>query len=253
VISFVQHLLTSIGSNSDESIESGKKPDIIGLVDIFARLMNQSIYWADFSRSEFLYVSSHPLFLCGHSAEEVQKMGFSYYEKIIAPEDIPIIMNINENGFKFFNTKLPVEWRKNCYLSCDFRIRKEDGSLVLVKQKLIPLQLSSDHKLISTLCLVSPSHAAGPGNAVIQNLSEPLQYKFNSETRRFYLRNPDLLTPREKEVLFLSGKGDSNSMISVKLNISVSTVKQHKHNIFRKLGVSNTSEAAYYAFSNRMI
>ncbi len=252
-MSFVMHLIDSVGSASSAGKESLGKPDPWKILDMFSRLMNQSIYVADFSRGEFLYVSEHPLFLCGHSAQEVKEMGFSFYEKIIAPEDMPVIMDVNENGFRFFNTKHPEDYREHCYLSVDFRIRQEDGSLVLISQRLVPLQLSDDNRIISTLCFVTPSHGSGPGNAVIQNLLEPFQYQFNALTRRFDLRNQNQLSGREKEVLSLCVKGDGNLAISKSLNISQSTVKQHKGNIFRKLGVSNTSEAVYYAISNRMV
>ena len=123
----------------------------------------------------------------------------------------------------------------------------------MVTQTMVPFQLSNENKLISTLCFVTPSFSPTAGNAVIQNLSEPLQYRFNPETRRFYLRYQDQLTPREKEILVRSGHGEPNSAISEELNISVSTVKQHKRNIFRKFEVSNTSEAIYYARNNRLI
>jgi len=252
-MSFVKHLIESVGSASSAGNESRGKPDPWKILDIFSRLMNQSIYVADFSRGEFLYVSEHPLFLCGHSPDEVKEMGFSFYEKIIAPEDIPLVMDVNENGFRFFNTKHPEDYREHCYLSLDFRIRQEDGSLILISQRLVPLELSEDNRLISTLCFVTPSYASGPGNDVIQNLKEPLQYRFNTITRRMDIREQAQLSVREKEVLSLCVKGDANLTISERLNIAESTVKQHKRNIFRKLGVSNISEAVYYAISNRMV
>jgi DNA-binding CsgD family transcriptional regulator len=253
MMSFVQHLLTFIGSSSGEKIDFEDKSNVIAMLDTFSRFMNQSIYWVDFSNSEFLYISSHPLFLCGYTAEEAQKMGLSFYEKVIAPEDKSILMNISKPGFRFFNTELPVEWRRNCYLSCDFRLCCKDGNSVLVNQKLLPFQLSSEHKLLSSFGMITPSLATVPGNAFIQNLNEPLRYQFSSKRSWFYLSKQDQLTPREKEVLLLCEKGNSNSTISEKLKISIFTVKQHKRNIFRKLGVSNASEAAYYALCNRMI
>jgi len=251
--SFVQHLLASIGTSTGKKTKGRHEAGVIDMVDTFSRFLNQSIYWADFSRSKFLYISSHPLFLCGHTPEEIQKMGFSYYEKIIEPNDMRTIMVSNEIGFRFFNTQLPLDWRRNCYLAVDFRILQDDGSYIMVTQTMVPFQLSNENKLISTLCFVSPSLSPTAGNAVIQNLSEPMQYRFNPETRRFYLRYQDELTPREKEVLLRSGQGEPNSTIGEELNISVSTVKQHKRNIFRKLDVTNISEAIYYARYNRLI
>jgi two-component system nitrate/nitrite response regulator NarL len=54
------------------------------------------------------------------------------------------------------------------------------------------------------------------------------------------------LTPREREVLDLIGAGLSNQEIAVRLVIEVGTVKNHVHNILRKLDVSSRQDAAVY-------
>jgi DNA-binding NarL/FixJ family response regulator len=54
------------------------------------------------------------------------------------------------------------------------------------------------------------------------------------------------LTPREREVLDLIGEGLSNQEIAVRLVIEVGTVKNHVHNILRKLDVSSRQDAAVY-------
>lgn len=50
------------------------------------------------------------------------------------------------------------------------------------------------------------------------------------------------ISPREKEVMDLIFVGDSYQVISDKLSISLSTVKTHISNIFRKTGTSNKVE-----------
>ena len=55
------------------------------------------------------------------------------------------------------------------------------------------------------------------------------------------------LTVREKQILTLIAKGLSNRDISDHLFISESTVENHIHNIFRKLGVSKRIKAAICA------
>jgi DNA-binding NarL/FixJ family response regulator len=52
------------------------------------------------------------------------------------------------------------------------------------------------------------------------------------------------LTPREREVLSLIGKGLSNQEIADRLFIERGTVKNHLHNILKKLNASNRKEAA---------
>lgn len=55
------------------------------------------------------------------------------------------------------------------------------------------------------------------------------------------------LTPRENEILRLLIKGYSNQQIAAQLIISETTVKNHLAHIFKKLGVSNRTQAAYLA------
>jgi DNA-binding NarL/FixJ family response regulator len=54
------------------------------------------------------------------------------------------------------------------------------------------------------------------------------------------------LTPREREVLELIGEDCSNQEIADRLFIEVGTVKNHVHNILKKLDVSSRHEAAAY-------
>lgn len=55
------------------------------------------------------------------------------------------------------------------------------------------------------------------------------------------------LTPREHEVLELLAKGQSNQEIASALVIEVGTVKNHVHNIFRKLDIHERQHAAAIA------
>jgi len=50
------------------------------------------------------------------------------------------------------------------------------------------------------------------------------------------------ITPREREIIDLIGAGRTNQEIADSLFISLATVKDHNHNIFRKTGVRNRVE-----------
>ena len=56
----------------------------------------------------------------------------------------------------------------------------------------------------------------------------------------------EALTPRELQVARLVGEGLSNKEIASQLCIEVTTVKNHVHNILRKLDVSRRGQAAAY-------
>jgi len=56
-----------------------------------------------------------------------------------------------------------------------------------------------------------------------------------------------LLSAREREVLTLIARGDSNKVIARKLDIAETTVKIHVQHILRKLQLSSRVQAAVYA------
>lgn len=60
------------------------------------------------------------------------------------------------------------------------------------------------------------------------------------------------LTMREKEVLRLIARGNSNREIAASLQISEKTVKNHVTNILQKLHLSDRTQAALYAVRRRM-
>jgi DNA-binding NarL/FixJ family response regulator len=56
------------------------------------------------------------------------------------------------------------------------------------------------------------------------------------------LSGPDLLTPREAEVMELLQSGRSNAEIANALHVSIETVRTHARRIYRKLGVRTRRE-----------
>jgi DNA-binding NarL/FixJ family response regulator len=61
------------------------------------------------------------------------------------------------------------------------------------------------------------------------------------------------LTKREMEVLITVANGMSNKEIAANLHISERTVKNHRSNIFKKIGVSDRTQAAVFAIKNNLI
>ena len=63
----------------------------------------------------------------------------------------------------------------------------------------------------------------------------------------------NLLTNRELEVLIQVANGMFNKEIATNLNISERTVKNHISNIFKKIDVSDRTQAAVFAIKNNII
>ena len=65
--------------------------------------------------------------------------------------------------------------------------------------------------------------------------------------------NIDILTPKEKEVLALLAKGANNQEIADKLCVQDVTIKTHLNSIFKKLKVSNRTQAVLLAMEINLI
>lgn len=63
-----------------------------------------------------------------------------------------------------------------------------------------------------------------------------------SRIRQEYLRQLEMLSPRESEVMHLLADGRSLKEIAAEFGISVQTASKHRSNLFEKLGVSNEVE-----------
>jgi two-component system response regulator DegU len=92
------------------------------------------------------------------------------------------------------------------------------------------------------------------GQSYIQpNMTRELVKEFNRVTLHERDKNEENnLTSREIEVLGLIAEGMINKEIARQLYISEKTVKNHVSNIFKKLNVSDRTQAAIYAFKHNI-
>ncbi|MEG6585021.1 response regulator transcription factor [Dendrosporobacter sp. 1207_IL3150] len=81
------------------------------------------------------------------------------------------------------------------------------------------------------------------------NRREERKHAVNMHERR----KEERLTYREIEVLELICQGMSNQEIAQKLYLSEKTVKNHLTNIFRKINVTDRTQAVLYALKNKIV
>lgn len=91
------------------------------------------------------------------------------------------------------------------------------------------------------------------GESYIQPDLRPLLKKRLSERESSINENDDNLTKREIEVLKLLAEGLFNKEIAYTLSISEKTVKNHISNIFKKINVSDRTQAAVYAIKHNIV
>lgn len=91
------------------------------------------------------------------------------------------------------------------------------------------------------------------GESYIQSELVPLLKEKLENQDKDILTEDNLLTKREMEVLKLLTEGLFNKEIAYQLSISEKTVKNHVSNIFKKISVSDRTQAAVYAIKNNIV
>jgi DNA-binding NarL/FixJ family response regulator len=81
--------------------------------------------------------------------------------------------------------------------------------------------------------------------AVMRQFAAPVESSPSASAGKSRERSP--LSAREREIVALVAQGYKNKEMAEKMFISEQTVKNHLHNIFDKLGVSDRLELALYA------
>ncbi|MEO0727534.1 MAG: LuxR C-terminal-related transcriptional regulator [Bacteroidota bacterium] len=124
---------------------------------------------------------------------------------------------------------------------------------MLINQKLTPLFLTQDGKIWKGLCIVSLSGASHSGNVKIIKSGSNTIFTYDLENNCWRSDEKIELSAREVEILRLSVRGFTISEIAEQIFLSIDTIKFHRRNIFKKLEVSNISEAISSAVNNKLI
>ncbi|NLO70112.1 MAG: helix-turn-helix transcriptional regulator [Porphyromonadaceae bacterium] len=226
---------------------------IIEDIDAFARTTYKSIYLIDYYKQNLPYVSDNPLFLCGKSPEEVQKMGYHFFLDRTTREDLEMLLEVNRAGFEFAS-RLPDDEKMLYTIGYDFHIiHQVTGRKTLIYQQITPLRLTDEGKVWLALCTASVSSRANSGNVEIFTKKLGRYYTYNLKSGRWQEKEPTKLKPIEKDIIYLSAKGYTTQDIAEELFKSVDTIKFHRKNLFNILGVSNISEAINCAMNLKLI
>jgi DNA-binding NarL/FixJ family response regulator len=87
---------------------------------------------------------------------------------------------------------------------------------------------------------------------VIRRLAKRSTGNGTNTTRLGVRENAAVLSTREREIVMLVAQGFKNKEMAERMFISEQTVKNHLHNIFDKLGVSDRLELALFAIHHNL-
>ena len=166
--------------------------------------------------------------IVGYTEDEMKRMGFTFFEQVIHPEDIKhynkaitLLLSSEEKEYVNFLRLKP----------------KKSGNYISVKcccRIILPIELD---KPLHFICSFIP-----------KKVEEENDYPPNdSNDKNSFLEK---LSPRERKIADLLAKGKTDKQIAEHLNISHLTVKTHRFNIKKKCNAHSTPELIHFLLSN---
>jgi DNA-binding CsgD family transcriptional regulator len=217
----------------------------VNLLERIAVIENSSMTIFDMFQKKYVFIRSNFKDVLGYDEIRAAEDGSSYFFKRMHPKDVPLVIDTSAKGLEFINS-LPPENRQDYKTVFEHRLMDSTGQYIRFLQQETVLELD----LIGNVWLILILTDVCPNQLETKVFQRSLINVKTGKTTLF--SNDDIgsdagLSPREVEIIGLLGKGFFSKEIADRLFISVNTVNNHRQNIIRKMGVSNTSEAFSYA------
>ena len=179
---------------------------------------------------------------------------FGYKDKIfdvtnliglVHSEDLDEVYRLTKNAFDMiYNNSANIYTFK---YNITYRIKNKKNQYRRILRETTPILADKKGKLICTLSRCTDISQLGHQNEIkawitLTDRILPLSH-----------HPQNLLSQREKEVLYYLSKGYSSRKISEQIFISKLTVDKHRANMLRKTGVQNTSELIKFAIEKGII
>lgn len=228
----------------DYAVFEQKKPVLQNL----ATIGNSGVSVFDINKKDHIFYSPNFGILLGYDLSEIEKLGHSYLDEKIHPEDFIALM---QNGISVLNLffQFSEDEKLNYKLINEYRILNAENQYIRIIEQHQGLALSKTGKIWLNLSIIDIS----PNQDVSQGLKAQL-LNFRTGKTLPFLPEGSLnknagagLSGREIQILQMIREGLLSKEISDELNISLHTVNTHRQRILEKLGANNSIEAIVFA------
>jgi DNA-binding CsgD family transcriptional regulator len=199
-------------------------------------------------KSERMYVSENVRNTMQYSPKDITKLSDFEFLENIHPDDVKPVRLAMEEVCKLGNESTydhtSIRYRIN------LRYKLESDEYAHISYEAITIEYEGQ---FADLVLIK--------NITYEQLFHHVELTVFKRTRAGLVKliqfipdqNNKALTPREKDIIRLLDKGFSNQEMATALGISISTVKNHRGKLFRKLQVKSSIQLINYARKESMV
>jgi DNA-binding CsgD family transcriptional regulator len=206
----------------------------------------------DVKNGEFTSISDEIKSILGFDPNSINA---AFFLNQIHPDDRPYFLNF-ESILHDFYLNLPLDKIDQYKIQYDFRIADSAGNWKRILHQMLILEFNDNKNIVTSLGIHTEiSHLKQHG---IPNLSfiglngNPSFYNYGQLADNSVNKKPQF-TKRELEILRLIIAGNSSSLISEELFVSIHTVNSHRKNILKKSNCASLSELLVKAISESWI
>lgn len=218
-------------------------------------ITTESLYVLDVLQKTICYVKPDDLFLCGFLTEDVLRLGYDFYPKVIYSDDLSLWTDMRELTLGYL-MRGEGNWNEIDYISCTFRLLRTYSFcsrplLQMVYHRIKPVW--KDNELCYLICCVESSTIEKAGNLCLHYKDGLTYSEYNFITRRWKQKVKESLTERERAILMLAQQGKSSSEIADLLCRGHNTIRNQIKYLFSKLKIHSMQGAIEFARNLHMI
>jgi DNA-binding CsgD family transcriptional regulator len=210
-----------------------------------SEIENRAISLYDINTKKFLLKVDKHIELLGYSSKDkIDISNIDNYHDMIHSEDLAFLFDSEIKMYQYLNP-IKSNNKKDYKLIYGYRVRSKSGDYIRFLHQLMIYEVDRQYNswIMLVISDVLSSFAAD---------EKPRRMVINVKTKRVHLFNDEigiksyLITARELEILNLLSQGLDSIEIASKLNISLSTVNNHRQHILQRTATKNTVQATTY-------
>ncbi len=237
---------------SNVSEEDRKTTDLLlKSVSLFEKASGRLVYAVEYCQNEVIYISDRLRLFLGINESLEHVSIHDFYENYFGSSDILKLQDYREKSASIFHAFMQEEVPVYAF-RCDINIHI-GGEKKLYNLCAIPLQRTTDGKLLVMECILSPSSEKKSGNAIIYIIDTKTYYVFDEESKTWNEYVAATLNEREKKIVELSAQGYKEEYIAQMLCKSIHSIKATKQQLFEKLHVKNITEALMLCLNHNLL
>ena len=217
------------------------------------------IHVVDYMQRRHVGLSGQTKNMTGYDPRDVMDGGLDFVISIFQKDDFKIYNEVIFREIAAFLQKTPHALHSEYLFSFTYRVKNASGNWMQLFQQGNYITDPKTNLPVYNIGMTVDISALKKDNSMILCIDKKGNgagiFHYDSIVTNYYYPDPEeaRLSRREREILGRLADGLSSKQIADKLNLSESTIVNHRKNILKKTNTKNVAELIHYAFCKGII